>query len=90
MNRLRKNPDFQLVIENGYLRDKVLASFSLLAVPQIKKEGHRPDIMEDLVAGSNLKYYFAMIDNAYEGCTNPIPSDSEEEALLAEQNDGVK
>ena len=81
LNRLQRNKDFVKVITDGYLRDKVLASFSLLAVPQIKSQGQRPDIMEDLVAASNLKYFFQIIEHEYEGARNPILSDEEEEEL---------
>lgn len=81
LNRLRKNPDFVTVIEDGYLKNKVLASVSLLAVPQISEKGRRPGVMEDLIAASNLQYYFQMIDQFYEGAKNPILSDDEEEEL---------
>ena len=86
LDRLRKNPDFETVIINGYLRDKQLASFSLLAVPQEKQAGRRPDIFEDMIAGSNLLYFFSMIDSFHVGAKNPILSDIEEEEMLAEQN----
>lgn len=85
LNRLRDNPDFKAVILDGYLRDKALASVSLLAVPAIKKAGERGDIMEDLVAASNLQYFFQTIDAFYEGATDPILSD-EEEAEFDEMN----
>lgn len=81
--RLRKNPDFQTVIMEGYLRDKVLASASLLAVPQIKDQGGRPSVIEDLIAASTLKYFFAVVDNLYEGAKNPTLSDDEEAELAA-------
>ena len=81
LNRLRNNEDFKTVIEEGYLKDNVLASWSLLGVPQM--HGQRSGIMEDMVSAANLKYFFAMVDNQYEGATNPILSD-EEEAELAE------
>ncbi len=81
LNRLRENPDFQLVIENGYLNQKVLASVSMLAVPQISEQGKRPGVMEDLISASNLQYFFKMIDNFYEGAKNPILSDDEEAAM---------
>lgn len=82
LNRLRQNEDFKTVITNGYLKEKVLASFSLLAVPQVKEAGRRPDIMEDLVAASNLLYFFQIVDHEYQGAKDPILSD-EEEAELA-------
>ena len=84
--RLQENPDFQTVIIEGYLKDKVLSSVSLLAVPQIKQEGRRPDIMEDLIAASNLKYHFKTIEHFYEGAKNPTLSDEEEAELEAEMN----
>ncbi len=83
LDRLRKNPDFKTVITEGYLEGKVLASVSLLAVPQIKASNRRPNIMEDLVAASNLQYFLQMVDQAHEGAKNPILSD-EETAALAE------
>jgi len=89
LNRLRKNEDFQKVILNGYLQDKVLASVSLLGVPQISEHGKRPGVMEDLVSASNLQYFFTTIENFYEGCKNPILSDEEEAELAAEQEKGT-
>jgi len=80
--RLQRNGDFKKVITEGFLQEKVLASVSLLAVPQIKDKGHRPGVIEDLIAASNLKYYLQMIEQYYEAATSPILSD-EEEAELA-------
>lgn len=81
--RLQRNSDFKKVIMKGYLEQKALASVSLLAVPQIKEKGHRPDVMEDLVAISNLGYYFKIIEHEYEGATSPILSDDEEAEIIA-------
>ena len=82
-NRLQRNSDFKKVILKGYCEKKALASVSLLAVPQIKEKGHRPDVMEDLVAISNLQYYFKIIEHEYEGATTPILSDDEEAEIAA-------
>jgi hypothetical protein len=76
--RLQKNGDFKKVILNGYLRDKVLASHSLLAVPQIKDKGHRQNVIEDMISSSNLAYFFKIIEHEYEGAKNPVLSDDEE------------
>jgi hypothetical protein len=84
-NRLKENPDFQKVIMDGYLKDKVLASVSLLAVPQISDQGRRPGVMEDLISASNLQYFFKQIEDFYEGAKNPILSDEEEEELAKQQ-----
>lgn len=90
LNRLRDNPDFKAVITEGYLKDKVLASVSLLGVPQINEAGKRVGIMEDLISSSNLQYFFSQIDSFYEGVTDPILSDEEEAELEAERDkDGV-
>jgi len=84
--RLKENEDFKTVIMDGYLGQSVKSSVSLLAVPQIKAQGRRVDIMEDLVAASNLKYFFRMVENFYQGVVNPVLSD-EEEAERAEQGE---
>ena len=86
LNRLRENEDFKTVILDGYLNENVMASWSLLGVPQMK--GNRGNIMEDLVACANLKYFFAMVDNQYMGATNPILSDEEEEELARQEAAG--
>lgn len=80
--RLQRNADFKKIITNGYLRDKALASVSLLGVPQIKDQNRRGDVMEDLVAISNLQYFFKIIEHEYDGAKNPVYSD-EEEAEMA-------
>lgn len=81
LSRLNSNEDFRTLIIDGYLKDKVLASVSLLAVPQIKSQGQRPDIMEDIVAASNLSYFLQMVENAFIDATDPVLSDDEEEEL---------
>ena len=61
LENLEKNPDFQKVILEGYFKDKAVNGVSLLASPQIKAQGKRPDIMEALVAISQLEDYFLTI-----------------------------
>jgi len=89
LTRLRENKDFKTVIMEGYLEQKVLASVSLLAVPAIKKRGERPEVMEDLIAASNLQYFFQLIDGMYEGAKTPTLSDQEEAELEADSEEGV-
>ena len=72
LENLQKNPDFQKVILKGYIEVKALDSVSMLAIPAIKKEGQRPDVMEDLVAISNLQYHFLMIKNLGEGARQEL------------------
>lgn len=61
LERLEANPDFQKVILDGYFKDKAINGVSLLASPKIKIQGKRPDIMEALVAISQLQDYFITI-----------------------------
>lgn len=79
--RLAANQDFKDLIIEGYLKEKVLASVSLLAVPQIKAQGRRPDIMEDMVAASNLQYFLQMVENAHIEAIDPVYSEQEEVEL---------
>lgn len=62
LQRLDKNEDFKLLIRQKYLRDSVLDNFSLLAHPAIKKNGERPDVMEEMVAKSNLNLFLLNIE----------------------------
>jgi len=83
LKRLQRNGDFKKIITNGYLKEKVLASVSLLGVPQIQAEGKRPGVMEDLVAASNLQFFLRLIEHQYEAAKDPILSDEEEAELAA-------
>jgi len=67
---LKKNPQFQRVITEGYLKEKALDSVSMLADPGVIRRGERSAIMEDLVAGSNLAYFFLMVEYNYAGAMN--------------------
>lgn len=81
LKRLQSNDDFKTLILEGYLKDKALASVSLLAVPAIKSQNRRPDVMEDLVAASNFGYFLIMVENAYMDASDPVYSDQEEQEL---------
>ena len=85
LNRLRDNSDFKKVIIEGYFRDKAANSVSLLSMPAIKKRGERGDIMEDLVAISNLQFFFMTIDQMHQAAAEPILSDDEEAELAAKE-----
>lgn len=63
LERLKKNPDFKAVILDGYFKDKAINGVSLLATDYVKRGGFRPDVMEQLVAISQLEDYFATIEN---------------------------
>lgn len=66
LNRLKMNPDYKLVFEEYIMKECALGSTSLLAVPQIKAQGQRQDVIEDLIAISNLQYRLSFIQNQYE------------------------
>jgi len=61
LDRLENNADFVKVIKEGYFRDKAINGVSLLAHPAIKDQGKRGDVMEQLVAISQLEDYFATV-----------------------------
>jgi len=85
LDRLRNNEDFNKVILDGYFKDKAADSVSLLSLPVIKKRGERGDIMEDLVAISNLQFFFMTIDQMHQAAVEPILSDNEEAELAAQE-----
>ena len=66
--------DFKLVILEGYFKDKAINGVSMLATDYVKQAGVRGDIMEQLVAISQLEDYFATIHNL-----GTVPADAEDE-----------
>ena len=79
LERLEKNPDFQKIIVEGYLDRKVKASVSLLAVPAISQRGERPAVFEDIIAASNLQYFFHMIATDYASAMQDASGELEED-----------
>ena len=63
LERLEANPDFQKVILEGYFKEKAVNGVSILASGYIKKNGLRGDVMESLIAISQLQDYFITIKN---------------------------
>ena len=61
LERLESNPDFQKVILEGYFKDKAINGVSMLATNYIRKNGLRPEVMEALVAISQLQDFFITI-----------------------------
>lgn len=82
LQRLRNNEDFKAVILNGYLKDKALNGVSLLAHPSVKQRNERPNVMEELVAISNLEYHLYMIDQL-----GSIAKEDAEEAEFGEDEE---
>lgn len=76
LERLKANKDFQLVILKGYFVDKAVDGVSLLANDRIIADGHRPAIIEDLVAISGLQDHFIVIENL--GAPMPLVDDEPE------------
>lgn len=61
LERLEKTEDFKKVILDGYFKDKAINGVSMLATDHVKRGGFRGDIMENLVAISQLQDYFMTI-----------------------------
>ena len=80
LERLETNPDFQKVILDGYFKDKAVNGVSLLATTYIKRNGLRPDVMESLVAISQLQDYFISIKQL--GAEAPEDIDDEDDTSI--------
>lgn len=78
LNRLKDNKDFQSLILEGYFKDKAINGVSLLAHEAIKREGKRGDIMEQLVAISNLEDYFMTVTQLGNGAKADLFDDEPE------------
>jgi len=79
LKALENNKDFKTVIREGFLKEKVLASVSLLAVPAIKND--RSSVMEDIIAASNLQLFLQTIASNYEAEMNPVEDDIDMEEV---------
>lgn len=84
LNRLMKNSDFKTVILDYYFKEKTLSAASLLSDNGIKASGKRADIMEELVAISNLQYCFRMIEHFHRAAIDPVLSDEEQAQMETE------
>ena len=73
LERLRQNEDFKKVILDGYFKDKAVNGVSLLATDYVRQNNLRGEVMEALIAISNLEDYFGTIDNL-----GTIPAEDEE------------
>jgi hypothetical protein len=61
LEELEKNAHFKKLILEGYFKDFAVNQTSMLATDYVRKSGSRPEIMERLVAISNLQDWFATI-----------------------------
>ena len=62
--RLCNNPDFNLLILEGYLREHATNQVSMLAHPStVRMQGARSEIMESLISISRLRDYFSTVVN---------------------------
>lgn len=58
---LEKDPHFKRVILEGYFKNFAVDQTSMLASDYVRQRGARPEIMERLVAISQLQDYFITI-----------------------------
>jgi hypothetical protein len=75
--RLEENKDFQLVVEEAYFKDRAVNGVSMLANDNVKRNGFRGDIMEEMVAISHFRHFLLNIHSL----GAPAPLDDEEDAL---------
>lgn len=78
LERLENNPDFQKVILDGYFKDKAINGVGMLASGYIKKNGLRPDVMESLIAISQLQDFFITVKQLG---TEPEDDDENEDEI---------
>lgn len=77
LDRLEKNDDFKKVILEGYFKDKAVNGVSMLANDNVVRGGYRSQLMEILVAISQLQDYFLTIKSL--GDPRSIDDDEENE-----------
>ena len=58
LDRLEANPDFKTVVLDGYFKDRAINAVGALASDNVRRGGHRPELMEELNAISMLQQYF--------------------------------
>lgn len=67
LDRLKENPDFKAVILEGYFKDRAINGVSMLCSPG-SDGGRRKELLDEMLAISNLTWYFKMIEHM--GTTN--------------------
>lgn len=77
--RLHENRDFQKVILQGYFNAKAVDGVSLLATDYIKQNGLRAEVMEQLIAISQLQDYFNTIINLGPSTIEELEADEDDE-----------
>ena len=75
LEELEKNPHFKKLILEGYFKDFAINQTSMLATDYVRKSGSRPEIMERLVAISNLQDWF----NTVKQLTTSFAEEQDEE-----------
>lgn len=73
LQRLKENKDFQVVVLDGYLKEKAIDQVSLLGTDYVRKNNLRGILMEELVAISVFEEYLHMI----EGLGAPVDDEDE-------------
>lgn len=70
---LQRTPEFKRVILEAYFKDRAINGVSMLSNPAVKARNERSELMEEMVAISNLQHFLMMIANL-----GTIPLDEEE------------
>ena len=63
LQRLKDNKDFQIVVLDGYLKEKAVDGVSLLGTDYVLDNNLRGKLIEELVAISRFEGYMRMIEN---------------------------
>ena len=63
LDRLKDNEDFKKLILEGYFKDKAITAVGILSSDYVVQNNQRSDVMEQLIAISQLKDYFRVVEN---------------------------
>lgn len=63
LERLRKNPDFNNIVMEGFFKDEAVRLVNLKAHPAMQKEENQKAINKDIDAIGSLYYYFMTIES---------------------------
>lgn len=84
LDRLYKNPDFQLVIQKGYFEDEAVRLVHLKGAPAMRDPENQAAIIKEMDGIGSLKGYFSAIIHT---AANAQAAIEEREALLLEMEE---
>ncbi|TFZ81487.1 hypothetical protein [Candidatus Macondimonas diazotrophica] len=78
LKELKEDPNFKLLITEGYIENNSKSSIDMLSIPQVIESGERPQIIERLIAVSHLTNYLKYVADSYEYAISPKEGSEDE------------